>query len=170
MNENNGDVIYKEIYKLMGYLSAESSEAKNIKAQLRHASSMMPGENPMLWGWLLTNMDQSLQADGGNISYAEYAVYVTLSMYAIGSGNDEHNTIAEAAALADLKRQKLAAAETASDMKEMQTALRGIIKLIASKGFAFNYGKLAVDLYSWQFNKTNIARKWEREYARKEKK
>ena len=151
-------------------LSVESSEAKNIRAQFRHAVSTVPGENPMLWGWLLEHLEPELQGKEENISYAEYAIYITLSMFAIGPRNDNEHTIAEAAAIAEIKRNKLTSVETATDIKEMQTALRGLIKLIDSKGYAFSYGKLAEDIYYWQFNKTNIARKWEREYARKEKK
>ena len=169
MSENQFKTVYKEAYKMISKLSVESPEAKRLRAQFRHAAAMIPGENPMLWGWLLENLDPELQGKDGDISYAEYAIYITLSMFAIGPRNEDGRTIAEATAIAEIKRNRLVSAETATDMIEMQTALRGLIKLIDSKGYAFNYGKLAEDLLYWQINKTNIARKWEREYARKEK-
>ena len=162
--------VYGELYRLMALLKTESSEAKSMRAQFRHASSISPGEDPILWGWLVSNLNPELQGSGENVSYAEYAIYITLSMLTIGPENDGQNTLAEAAALSEIKRHKLSTVETAADIKEMQIELRGLIRLIASKGYAFNYGKLAEDIYSWQFNKTKIARKWEREYARKEKK
>ena len=169
MSEKDENTVYKEYYRLMAHLSAESTEAKHIKAQLRHATSKAIGENPMLWGWLVSHLDTEMQGKGGSISKEEYAIYITLSMTAIGPNNDDNTTIAEAASIAEIKRHRLLSVETASDMEEMQMALRSLVRVLASKGAAFNYGKLAEDLYYWQCNKTNIVRKWEREYARKEK-
>ena len=170
MNESSKNNVNKETCRLISYLKLETPESKEVKAHFRHSAAMQPGEDVMLWGWLLSNLDPEMQGDGGNISFAEYAVYTTLSMFAIGPDNNKENSIAEAVALGEIKRSKLTDVETATDMKEMQTALRGLVKLITSKGVSFDYGRLASDLYYWQINKANIARKWEREYARKEKK
>ncbi len=159
--------VYAETNKLITYLEIDSSEAKNIKAQFRHATAVEPGENPFLFGWMIEHLSPDMNGEGWNISFSEYAVYVALSMYAIYPHNDKSHTIAQAAGLIEIKRQKLAEAETASDMKQMQTVLRGLVKLISSRGYAFDYGRLAEDLYFWQIDKTKIARKWEREYVMK---
>ena len=169
MSEEREKTVFGEVSRIMAYLSNESSESKNIRARFRHAVSVQPSEDPMLWGWLLSQMDDEMQGKDGNISCEEYAIYITLSMFAIGPRNDGKHTIAEATANAEIKRQKLVAVETATGMEDLQASLRGLIKLLDSKGYGFSYGQLAEDLFWWQKNKTKVARKWEREYARKEK-
>ena len=167
--EEIGEQKFRDIvYRTMYILELESTEAKQMKALFRHASSMKPGENPELWGWIINQVPKEWQGKGGEISYSEYALYVVLAMYAIGPKDDKHQTIAEAAAQAKINRKKIAAVEGAPDMQELQIALRGLVKLIASKGMGFNYGKLAEDLVTWQMDSIKIVRKWEREYARKE--
>lgn len=157
-------------YGMMTYLQSESPEAKKLKSALRHAVAEEPGNNPELWGWIVSQMPPELQGKEEQISYAEYAVYISLSMFAIGPGNNNEMTFAEAIAASESGRRRLVDSETASDMNDMQVALRGAVSLLASKAYSFSYCRLAEDIYSWQINKTKIARKWEREYARKETK
>ena len=158
-----------ETNRLISILAMETKEAKEFKARLRHSAALQPGEDAMLWGWLLSKFNLELDTlkrlRDGDVSFDEYAVYIALTMFAIGPKNSEENSLAEAVALGEIKKNRLVSAEIAVDMKDMQTELRGLVKLIASKGISFNYGELAKDLYSWQFNKTEIALKWEREYA-----
>jgi len=43
------------------------------------------------------------------------------------------------------------------------------MQLLKSKGKGLDYGTLACDLYDWQFDHIRVARKWERDYAKKGK-
>ena len=167
---NNDSPLIKDFGGMMSYLQTDAPEAKKLKSALRHAAGEEPGDNPELWGLIVSHMSSELQGKGEQISYAEYAIYMVLSMFAIGPGNNTEMTFAETIAASESGRRRLVDAETATDMKDMQVALRGAVRLIASKGYSFNYFRLAEDIYSWQINKTKIARKWEREYARKETK
>lgn len=166
MRENYQDDVRANFYRLSGLLSTESSEAKDIRAEFRHAIGTQPGEIPVIWGWVVEHIDENLQGKSGDISFAEYALFITLALYVMWPNEDRTYTFAAASALADVSRRRFVGAETAKDMEEMQVALRGIVKLIMSKKKGFNYGQLAQDLYSWQFDKVSIARKWEREYVK----
>ena len=166
----NDSSFRKDFGGMMSYLQTDAPEAKRMKSALRHATGEEPGENPELWGWIVSHMSPELQGKDEQVSYAEYAVYMALSLSSIGPGNNNDMTFAEAISASGSGRRRLVDAETAADMKDMQVALRGAVRLIASKGYSFNYFRLAEDIYSWQINKTKIARKWEREYARKETK
>ena len=161
-------IINQECFKLISFLQTDTPEARSIKAALRHAVAEMPGENPKLWGWLISRLPSELQGHGSNISYAEWAIFLAVSLFSIGPKNNPKCKFAQTVATAGIDRRRLANAETANDMAEMQTSLRGLTKLIASKEGSFDYTILAEDLYEWQFDKTKIARKWEREYAQKE--
>ena len=168
MEEQRVNEICDTFYSAVRFLSADTSGAKHLKSLLRHAVAEMPGENPELWGWLINQIPEELQGAGSKVSYEEYALYITLSMYAIGPLENKNLKLAEAVADAELKRQKLVAVETADSTDELQVKLRSLVKLINSAKTGFNYGELVKDIFLWQTNKIAIARKWEREYAQKE--
>lgn len=170
MTESNTEELKKALYSTIGELSVESSESKHINALFRHASANSPGDDPLLWGWIINHTPEKLQGRCGDISPGEYALYLTLAMKAIGPKEDVSKTIAQAVSDAQIKRQKIASVETASDIDRLQIELRSLVKLLGSKGIGFNYGKLMADIYNWQFDNKKIwvARKWEREYAQKE--
>lgn len=160
--------IYDTFYKGISYLSENTQNAKYIAPMLRHAISEVPGQNPELYGQFMCLIPADLQGKGINISYEEYALYISLAMYVIGPRENKELTIAEAASIAQIKRQKIVAIESASNIEEFQTELRSLVKLLGSKNVGFNYSQLAIDIYLQQINKINISRKWEREYAQKE--
>lgn len=152
----------------MSYVSLENTDAKQVKGMLRHARGQSPGDNAELWGWLISNIPEECQGRDGKVSYAENAIYTTLVLFVTGPGSDNSMTIAEAVATADISRRRLAAAETADTINICQMELVHLNRMLAQKGTGYNYYKLAEDLYQWQFDKTEITRKWEREFARKE--
>ena len=162
--------IYAITGQLISFLETEAPEAKNIKARLRRSVGKEPGEDAELWGWLMSRLPEEFWGKGGKISYAEYAVYIALTAFSIGPtpSRDKDITFTRAMAIAGIDRLRLGKMETASNIKMLQAELKGLVMFIASKGCPFNYGALAEDLYSWQFDKIATARKWEREYARKE--
>ncbi len=168
MQETSSITIQKVFNNSVQKLGIDTTQSKQMRAQLRHASTMEPGENPAIWGWIINQTPEEKQGQKGNVSYWEYALYIGLAMNAIGPKEDQETTIAEATAKAGIKRQKLAAVEGASDIKEFQIKLRSLVKLIGSKGIGFNYGEMTKDIVIWQADRIKIVRKWEREYALKE--
>ncbi len=170
MSETKTEQLLGVLGKMLSFISMESSEAKRVKSMLRHAQGQSPGDNPELWGWLLSNIPEECQGKDENISYGEYAIYITLVLAATGPSQNNAMTIAEAMATAEIPRRRLASAETAEAIGKCQTELVHLNRMLAQKGAGYNYYKLAEDLYHWQFGKTEVARKWEREYARKENK
>lgn len=154
-------------FKAQSLLNLKTAEAKRLNALIRHAAAQKPGENPEIWGWLISLLPDELQGKGTDVSYSEYAIYMALAMQAIGPSYVKGKTIAEAAAASCLKRQKIAAVETADNAEEMQVELRGLVKLLASKGEGFDYSRLAQDLFLWQIDRIKLARKWEREFIKK---
>ncbi len=165
--ENTVSAFEQDFMKLLGSLKSESQEMRKIKAVLRHAAAEKPGENPELWNWIVSHISPELQNQSGKPSYAENAIYITLAMISIGPKHSVDTTFARAVSEAEINRRRFVDVETAPGIQELQIALRGVIKTLSSKNVPFNYCELAKDIYSWQINKTNTARKWERENAQK---
>lgn len=170
MSETKTEQMRNALGKMLNFISLENSEAKHVRAMLRHAQGQSPGDNPELWGWLLSNIPEECQGKDGNISCGEYAIYITLVLCTTGPAQNNTMTMAEATAMAEIPRRRLALAETSEDISKCQIELAYLNRMLAQKGAGYNYFRMAEDLYYWQFNKTEVARKWEREYARKENK
>ena len=63
-------------------------------ADLRRGVGRTPGELPELWGAFLQDMPEELQSATGNPTYAEWAIYLALTLYALhqqGQTSPMHN-------------------------------------------------------------------------------
>ena len=146
----------------------DSSGGRARLARLRRGAGKVPGELPELWGEFLDGMPESMVSKDGEPSYAEWAVYLSLTMYALhqqGKGESVHSEgigLGRAAAKlmndnTDDERERVlrrfGPVITAKDMPELSHHLRCLIQLIASKGIVLDYVKLSEDLYDFQFDK-----------------
>ena len=52
-------------------------------AELRRGVGRAPGEKPMLWGTILTNLPEEFYGRNGEPSRAEWAIYIALTMFAL---------------------------------------------------------------------------------------
>ena len=106
--------IKNSVYKMLGTISTDNAYARKISAFLRHSADQMPGEDPELFGWLMENIPEELQAYGGEVSKAEWAIFTALTLYPGGTAHSSSNiSIADAAALAGITREKLVLIEIA---------------------------------------------------------
>lgn len=134
-------------------------------ANLRRGVGKTPGELPELWGSFLNEIPEELLSQNGKPTYAEWAIYLSLTLFALhqqGNGESVHaEGISLGAAAAKLMNEpsdaerervlrRFGPVVTAKDMPELSHHLRGMIQLMKAKGIRLDYGKLARDLYDFQ--------------------
>ena len=159
----------------------DSSGGKARLARLRHGAGKTPGELPELWGEFLRDLPESLLGRNGEPSYAEWAIYLSLTLYAIhqqGNKNIVHSKgegLGKAASKlmdndTDDERERVlrrfGPAVTAKDMTELSHHLRCLIQLIGSKGISLDYEQLAEDICSFQreSKRKKVQLKWGQDF------
>ena len=149
-------------------LSAETAWSKNMISLLR--KSIASGkEDPEVLGWLFEKVPEEISGINGQMSYAEKAIYLTLCIYAnAGKGNTEDRTMVQAMKAIGMGRTNLVQVELSESIEDMRMPLYMLAGHIVSKGGTFSYVLLAKDLYLFQFDKMQVIRRWERDFARKE--
>lgn len=151
---------------------AESSQTRAELAQLRRGIGKKPGELPELWGVIFADLPEALMSSGGAPSNAEWAIYISLTMYALHqqSSNVGSEKVSKegmplgravrclAPAIcsdddAELERvrKRFNIFATAADIQECAHYLRGLVQLLRSEGVPLDYPALARDLYYYQF-------------------
>ena len=145
----------------------ETSGGRAMLAKLRRGIGRTPGEIPELWGAFLSGLDESLYGQNGNPSRAEWAIYLSLTMFALhqqGSAESvqqENVSLGKAAAgLIDRSKdedeerkrimQRFGSVITASDMSELSHHLRGMIQILKANNVHLDYVRLAGDLLDFQ--------------------
>lgn len=149
---------------------------RSTLARLRRGVGKMPGDLPELWSVLLQGMPKELMNADGEPSYAEWAIYVALTLYALHQqGHDvekepmHRSGFALGSAVRRLaedqqsKKQvkdedfsdntiwkRFCCMATASGMPELTHYLRGLVQMMRSEGIPLDYARLAKDLYVWQ--------------------
>ncbi len=152
---------------------------KAVFAKLRQGIGKTPGDDPLLWGSFLENMPEEMYGRNGEPSYAEWAVYTALTLFALHQqGKDParecmyQEGIQLGEAMADLIgrieedrdriTQRFNMVATSLDMREISYHLRGVVQLLRGKGIPLDYVDLAGDLYRFQFpeGKERVRLKW----------
>lgn len=161
----------------------EQSGSKAHLAQLRRGIGKKPGELPELWGMFLKNMPEELMEKNGKPSYAEWAIYTALTLFALHQqGHSEPMNIeGEANRLGRATRRliqneddeenvrmKLSVVARSDDMTEVSYHLKTIVKLMESNDIKLDYVDLAKDLYWFQFEEyaDRIRLKWGQDFYR----
>ncbi|MBO6149087.1 MAG: type I-E CRISPR-associated protein Cse2/CasB [Lachnospiraceae bacterium] len=158
----------------------DQGSTKAVLANLRRGVGKRPDSQPRLWGMLLEGIPEELLGRGENISYSEWAVYISLTMYALHQQGlsisdqnmntyDEKQNLGRSMAhlissMDDEARivRKFDILVTSSDFEELSYHLRTIIQLLRDKKVPLNYPLLAKDLFSFQFGEgaKNVGFKW----------
>ncbi len=183
--------LYDEVYsftkyKLLSIAGRAESEARAALANLRRGVGRRPGEFPQLYGELLQDMPQEMYSSGSKPSYAEWAVYMALTLYAMhqqgkdvktDNMNRENVSLGNAASELvadndDTERiwKRLYAVASSDDMQEMSYHIRGLIKLLRDKDIPLDYPQLAKDLYLYQLSDESaeqIRLKWGQDFYKK---
>ncbi len=145
-----------------------TSGGRAMLANLRRGIGKTPGEMPELWGIVLGGLNESLYGKNGEPSPAEWAVYLSLTMFALhqqGSADSvqqDHISLGNAAArLIDKSKnedeernrimQRFGPVITASDMQELSHHLRGMIQIFKANNVPLDYVQLAGDLLDFQY-------------------
>ncbi len=154
-------------------------------AKLRQGIGKAPGDDPLLWGTFLKDMPEEMYGETGEPSYSEWAVYTSLTLFALHQqGKDiksecmyqEGNGLGKAMAGLIEKfdedgeriTQRFNMVATSLNMKEIAYHLRGVVQLLRGKGIPMDYADLAGDLYSFQFleGREHVRLKWGQDFYR----
>ncbi len=179
VREKVGNYVYGQITLLADNM--KNSGGKAMLAKLRRGAGKTPGELPELWGLFLNNIPDEMMSKNGEPTRAEWAIYLSLTLFALhqqGNSDSVHAekiSLGKAAALlmnepTDDERERIlrrfGPVVTAKDMSELSHHMRCLIELIRSKGIKLDYVMLAKDIYDFQFDegKKKIQLRWGQDY------
>ena len=143
----------------------DTSGGKARLANLRRGAGKVPGELPELWGDFLNGIPDSLLSQSGEVSRGEWAVYLSLTMFALHQQGNSDNVHCEGVSLGramselmkedtDDERERVlrrfGSLLTAKEISEFSHYLRCIVQLMSAEGIKLDYVKLADDIYSFQ--------------------
>lgn len=161
----------------------ENSTGKAELAALRRGVGRCPGELPELTGAFLNEMPEELIGYGTEPSYAEWAVYTALTLYALHQqGQSQPMHVAGQKLGAAIRRlmpsgtpeenpsilARFNQMAVSADIAELAQHLRGIITLMRADSISLDYVDLAGDLYAYQYddNRISLRLKWGRDFYR----
>ena len=164
-----------------GTLDLGSSKAQ--LAQLRRGVGKRAGELPELWGIFLRNMPEELMGKEGRPSYAEWAIYTALTLFALHQqghsepmhAEGEENRLGRAVKkLAhgeeeeENVRRKFSITARSDDMEELSYHLKTLVRMLGSNDIKLDYEDLAKDLYRFQFENDadQVRLKWGQDFYR----
>jgi len=178
-SEKLRNYVFKQIVILNS--QKETSGGRSKLAELRRGIGKYPGEIPELWGVFLNDLPEEMLSNDGTPSYAEWAVYVSLTLFALHQQGNAESVHAESVSLgraaAELMNEKTDAERervlrrfgpviTAADMQELSYHLRSLVQLFKSKGIKLDYVRLAEDIYGYQFenSRKKVQLRWGQDF------
>lgn len=156
-------------------------------AELRRGIGREPGDLPMLWGALLEGMPEPFTSASGEASPAEWSIYTALTLFALHQqGHDPHNapmhksgtsfgSAVSALVTSEDEQQRILRrfnmVATSTERTETAYHLRGLIQLLHAAAIPLDYGKLAEDLYWYQFpqSQAKVRLRWGQDFYRNRK-
>ena len=159
-------------------------QQKALLAELRRGIGREPGELPELWGMFLEELPESLYGDKWGASPAEWAVYMSLTLFALHQQGwspqsepmhkEDVSLGAAAAALIDTEDdferilRRFNAVTASHDRSALAQYLRGLVQLLRGKGIPLDYAVLARDLYWSCFTESwdRVRLSWGRDFYR----
>lgn len=139
-------LVREEMYKRVQELIRQkgTSGGRAALANLRRGIGKMPGEMPELWGVFLNKMSPELFSKSNEPSMAEWAIYISMTMFALHQQGSTEAVHCEGRSLgsaaADLMEEKtdenrerimrrFGPVVTAKDMPELSHHIRGLVPL-----------------------------------------
>jgi CRISPR system Cascade subunit CasB len=171
-------------------LLTEGPWSRAMLAKLRRGIGKQPGDVPELFEILFSDMPEELYGQGDEPSYAIWAIYTALTLFALHQqGKDRPmssdgktgetstgNSLGAAVGylvLQDKEREiaikrRFDAVVTANEFTELTHHARGLIQLLRAGDITIDYPRFAVDLYWYQFDeiKNRIRLRWGKDYYR----
>lgn len=149
-------------------------------AELRRGIGKRPGEIPQLWKYIFDTMPEEFYGND-EPSYAEWAVYTALTLYAMHQQGQDKNmyqhgqsigfAMSRLASDKDAKERiskRFSMVATSIDMEELSHHIRGVIQLLKRDGIGLDYPKLARDLYLFQIPacSSDVKLRWGQDFYR----
>ena len=176
------DEVYRYTASKLEYLRsiADTGKGRGMMANLRRGVGRQPGELPELWGMIFDRMPDELLGKN-QTSYAEWAVYTALTLYAMHQQSSDRNmnqkdiSVGQASAKLvknedDIERilKRLNLVVTAVSPEDLAYHLRSMIQLFRQEEIALDYARLAKELYLFQYeeNVSAIGLNWGRDFWR----
>lgn len=173
--------VIKQIASLSNHL--ETGFAKARLAQLRRGIGKKPGENPEIWGDFLSGLPEQLMGRTDEPSRAEWAIYITLTMYALHQQGHAESVNRKEAGYSlgqavgklvkdedDLERiqQRFRMMALSEDMTEFSYYLRCIVRLLSDADVPLDYTELSKEIFLFQFDDKidSIRLKWGQDFYR----
>jgi len=174
----------------VGRLLEENSWSRAMLAKLRRGIGKQPGELPELFEVFLEGMPEEMYGKDGKPSYAEWAIYTALTLFALHqqgkdrpmsvASNPEDNVIGNSlgAAVGHLVRRdkerepairkRFDAVATANEFAELAHHARGLVQLLRAEDIPLDYPRFAEELYWYQFDevRNRIRLRWGEDYYR----
>jgi CRISPR type I-E-associated protein CasB/Cse2 len=156
--------------RIMARLKGDSSAARAEAARWRHSLGRPMGDDPVLYGEFLQQLDPAIRPGEGRSSPAEEAVWLAVQLYIVGGKRQQEGvSIGRACRMTgdDNIHRRLIMAENAPDLAQLREPLRAVVQLLASgkNQVGMDYAALSGDLYTWHFDPLLIVRHWEQDYA-----
>lgn len=181
MTKEVGKFVSRKIISFTKSLNSGSSKAS--LAQLRRGAGKQPGELPELWGEFLRDLPEELMSKTCKPSYAEWAIYTALTLFALHqqghsepmNAEGDENRLGRAVRKLvhgeddeERVKFKLGLAASSNDMTELSYRLRTLVNLLSNENIRLNYADLAGDLFLFQSEKhaDKIRMKWGRDFYR----
>ena len=180
---SKADQIYNYTAHKLYYLHSltETGFWKGKLANLRHGVGKKPGELPELWGFIFDGVPEELFGHKSNgASYAEWAVYTALTLYALHQQgntvyvNEKGVSLGKAAAnlvkneegSEERIAKRLHLVATSTSQNDLAYYLRGVVQLLKAEPIPLDYARLAKEIYSMNFEESskNIVLSWGREF------
>lgn len=171
MRKEVGKYVSNRIYAIAkDEKSLENSGSKAHLANLRRGVGKAPGEIPELWGEFLQNLPEELIGKTDTPSYAEWAIYTALTLFALhqqghskpmneaGSENSLGKAVSKLVEIPKGEEEierikfKLSLAANSEDMIELAYHLKTLVRLLSQSDIKLDYTGLAEDLYKFQFD------------------
>lgn len=172
----------KQISKIL--TSGNAGWQKAVLADLRKGVGRAPGEIPELWGVFLQNMPEAFYSTSRKPTWAEWAVYTALTLFAVHQQGHDPNSdpmnragVSFGSAVGQLVKseddeariiRRFNTAATSSDIAEAAYHLRTLVQLLRGEGIPLDYPALARDLYLYQNSEMapSVRLQWGRDFYR----
>lgn len=169
-------------------LLVEGPWSRAMLAKLRRGIGKHPGELPELFEVILGDMPDELYGKSDEPSYAVWAIYTALTLFAahqqgkdrpmsVGANTETNargNSLGAAVGFLvkqDRKREiafkrRFDAAITANEFTEFAHHARGLIQLLKAENITLDYPGFAEDLYWFQFDeiRNKVRLRWGQDY------
>ena len=161
-------------------LSRSGSQQTATLAKLRRCLGKPPGASPEAWELTLSDLPESLVGYDGEPSYAEWAIHLALTLFAlhqqgkpdsisvsgISFGKAVRHLVAPDGSNENGVKRRFDAVLTAKGINEFAHHARGLIQLMKANDVRMDYPSFARDVFYYQFSDSQdrVRLRWGEDY------